>query len=59
MWLITTKTVTVFANLFDAEQRKEVSGVVGTSDVANETINEFGATRGASSCSPSSASRSA
>ena len=41
-----TKTVTVFANLLDAEQRKEVSGVVGTSAVANETINEFGATEG-------------
>ena len=41
------------------KQRKEVSGVVGTSDVANETINEFGATEGARSCSPSSASPSA
>jgi regulator of sigma E protease len=46
MWEVTTKTVTVFANLLDAEQRKEVSGVVGTSAVANETINEFGATEG-------------
>jgi regulator of sigma E protease len=39
LWLVTSKTVTVFANLFDAEQRKEVSGVVGTSDVANQTID--------------------
>ena len=46
MWEITTRTVTVFANLLDAEHRKEVSGVVGTSAVANETINEFGATEG-------------
>ena len=46
IWEITTKTVTVFANLLDAEHRKEVSGVVGTSAVANETINEFGATEG-------------
>ena len=46
MWEITTQTVTVFANLLDAEHRKEVSGVVGTSAVANETINEFGATEG-------------
>jgi regulator of sigma E protease len=46
MWEVTTKTVTVFANLLDAEQRKEVSGVVGTSAVANEAINEFGATEG-------------
>jgi regulator of sigma E protease len=43
---ITTKTVTVFANLLDPEQRKEVSGVVGTSAVANERINDFGATEG-------------
>jgi regulator of sigma E protease len=39
VWLVSSKTVTVFANLFDSEQRKEVSGVVGTSDVANQTID--------------------
>jgi regulator of sigma E protease len=39
MWLVTSKTVTVFANILDSEQRKEVSGVVGTSDVANQTID--------------------
>lgn len=39
IWLVTSKTVTVFANIFDAEQRKEVSGVVGVSDVANQTID--------------------
>jgi len=39
LWLVTSKTVTVFANIFDAEQRKEVSGVVGVSDVANQTID--------------------
>jgi regulator of sigma E protease len=39
LWLVSSKTVTVFANLFDSEQRKEVSGVVGTSDVANQTID--------------------
>jgi regulator of sigma E protease len=44
MWLVTHKTVTVFANLLDPEQRKEVSGVVGVSDVAHQTIEEFGAT---------------
>ncbi len=42
IWLVTSKTVTVFANLLDPEQRKEVSGVVGTSDVANQVI-EIGA----------------
>jgi regulator of sigma E protease len=46
MWEITTQTLTVFANLLDAEHRKEVSGVVGTSAVANEVVNEFGATEG-------------
>jgi len=44
MWEITTKTVTVFANLLDAENRKEVSGVVGTSEVAHQTIDKFGLT---------------
>jgi regulator of sigma E protease len=39
LWLVTSKTVTVFANIFDSEQRKEVSGVVGTSDVANQVID--------------------
>lgn len=38
MWLVSSRTVTVFANLLDEEQRKEVSGVVGVSDVANQTI---------------------
>jgi regulator of sigma E protease len=38
IWLVTSKTVTVFANIFDSEQRKEVSGVVGVSDVAHQTI---------------------
>jgi regulator of sigma E protease len=39
IWLVSSKTVTVFANIFDSEQRKEVSGVVGVSDVANQTID--------------------
>ncbi len=33
-----SKTVTVFAKIFDSEQRKEVSGIVGVSDVAHQTI---------------------
>jgi len=39
MWLVTTKTVEVFANIFDAKQREQVSGVVGVSDVAQQTIS--------------------
>jgi regulator of sigma E protease len=42
MWDVSTKTVTVFANLLDPEERKEVSGVVGTSDVAHQVIDKFG-----------------
>jgi regulator of sigma E protease len=45
MWMVTSGTVTVFANILDAEHRKEVSGVVGVSDVAHETIDRFGATQ--------------
>ena len=39
MWLVTSKTVTVFANIFDAEQRRQLSGVVGVSDAANKTLD--------------------
>jgi regulator of sigma E protease len=44
MWLVTHRTVTVFARIFEPEQRKELSGVVGVSDVAHQTIDRFGAT---------------
>jgi regulator of sigma E protease len=43
MWLVTSGTVTVFAHLFEEEKRKEVSGVVGVSDVAHQTIDKAGA----------------
>jgi len=39
MWFVSTRTVSVFARLFEADKRKEVSGVVGVSAVANETID--------------------
>ncbi|HEU4944136.1 MAG TPA: site-2 protease family protein [Solirubrobacterales bacterium] len=39
MWLVASRTVTVFSRLFEEERRKEVSGVVGVSAVANETID--------------------
>ncbi len=42
MWDVTTKTVSTFARIFEPEQRKQLSGVVGVSDVAHQTI-EFGA----------------
>jgi regulator of sigma E protease len=39
MWQVGSRTATVFARLFEEEKRKEVSGVVGVSAVANETID--------------------
>ena len=39
MWFVTTRTVSVFAHLFEAKKREEVSGVVGVSAVANQTID--------------------
>jgi regulator of sigma E protease len=45
MWQVTTGTVSVFANILDPEKRKEVSGVVGVSDVAHQTIDKFGVTQ--------------
>jgi regulator of sigma E protease len=37
-WLVTHETVTKFARIFDSKERKEISGVVGVSDVAHQTI---------------------
>jgi len=39
--LVARKTGSVFARIFESEQRKEISGVVGVSDVAHRTI-QFG-----------------
>jgi regulator of sigma E protease len=37
---VTGKTVSTFVRLFEPEQRKQVSGVVGVSDVAHQTIEQ-------------------
>jgi regulator of sigma E protease len=37
-WFITKQTLALPARLFDAERRKEISGVVGVSKVAHDTI---------------------
>jgi regulator of sigma E protease len=39
VWLVTEKTVSIFSRIFEEEQRKEISGIVGVSDVANQTID--------------------
>ena len=42
MWAITSGTAKVFANIFDAEQRKQISGVVGSYETTRQAI-EFDA----------------
>jgi regulator of sigma E protease len=42
VWIVTSGTAKVFSHLFESRERKEVSGVVGVSDVAHEAIG-FGA----------------
>jgi regulator of sigma E protease len=39
MWLVTSETARVLSHILEADQRKEISGPVGTSDVANQAIN--------------------
>jgi regulator of sigma E protease len=38
MWDVTSRTVSTFVRLFEPAQRKQVSGVVGVSDVAHQTV---------------------
>jgi regulator of sigma E protease len=40
VWQVASGTVHVFSHLFEAEQRKQVSGIVGVSDIANQTLNQ-------------------
>lgn len=37
-WLITHETLTRFAKIFNSQERKQLSGVVGVSDVGHQTI---------------------
>jgi regulator of sigma E protease len=39
MWAVASGTAHVFSHIFESEQRKEISGLVGTSDVANQAID--------------------
>ena len=38
MWAISSGTVKVFANIFDAEQRKQISGVVGSYETTRQAF---------------------
>jgi regulator of sigma E protease len=44
VWSITSGTAHVFSHLFESQQRKQISGIVGTSDVAHQVI-DTGATQ--------------
>lgn len=37
-WLISHETLTRFARIFNSEQRKEISGIVGVSDVGHQVV---------------------
>jgi regulator of sigma E protease len=38
-WLITHETVSRFAKIFQAKERKQISGIVGVSDVGHQTVD--------------------
>jgi regulator of sigma E protease len=40
MWLVVSRTGEIFSRIFESEQRKQISGIVGVSDAANQTIDE-------------------
>jgi regulator of sigma E protease len=42
VWMVTSRTASVFSRIFESSQRKEISSVVGISDVAHQTIDRSG-----------------
>ena len=42
MWLVSSKTVSVIGRIFESQQRKQVSGIVGTTEVTKQAV-DFGA----------------
>jgi regulator of sigma E protease len=40
MWEVVTKTGEVFSHIFEADKRKEISSVVGISDVGHQVVNK-------------------
>jgi regulator of sigma E protease len=40
MWYVTSRTASIFARIFESEQRKQISGVVGTSDVGHAAVEQ-------------------
>jgi regulator of sigma E protease len=39
IWEVTSKTASIFSRIFEEEQRKQISGIVGVSDAANQTLD--------------------
>jgi regulator of sigma E protease len=39
---VTSKTASIFSRIFEEEQRKQISGIVGVSDAANQTLDRSG-----------------
>ncbi|HEX5928796.1 MAG TPA: site-2 protease family protein [Solirubrobacterales bacterium] len=39
---VVSKTASVFSRIFEEEQRKQISGIVGVSDAANQTLDQSG-----------------
>ena len=39
MWLVASGTVHVFSHIFESKQRKQISGIVGISDVGHQVID--------------------
>jgi regulator of sigma E protease len=40
VWRVTSGTASVFARIFEADKRKEISGIVGTSDIGHAAVDE-------------------
>lgn len=40
MWEVVSRTASVFSHIFEAEKRKEISSVVGISDVGHEVVKQ-------------------
>jgi regulator of sigma E protease len=38
IWMVTERTATIFARIFESEQREQLSGVVGVSDVGHHAV---------------------
>jgi regulator of sigma E protease len=40
MWLVVSRTASIFGHIFESEQRKQISSVVGISDVGHTAVDE-------------------